>query len=98
MTTSYAPGIAGQNTLLNVTTATVAKASAGVVYSVSVNTAGSAAGGIYDANTTGGNVAANLIAVIPSTVTTAPLAINFRVLNGLLIVPPTGGTVSVSFV
>ncbi len=97
MTTSYAPGMAGQNTLLNVTAATVAKASAGVVYSVSVNTAGSAVGGVYDAATTGGATAANLIAVIPTTVTTSPIAVNFRVLNGLLIVPPTGGAVSVSF-
>jgi hypothetical protein len=97
MTTSYGPGIAGQNTLLNVTATTVAKASAGVIYSVSVNTAGSAAGGVYDAATTSGNVAANLIAVIPSTVSTQPISINFRCLNGVLIVPPTGGSVSVSF-
>lgn len=95
---SYGPGPFGANNVLNITTATVVKSTQGVLWSVSVIVAGSAAGGVYDANTTGGNVQANQVGAIANAVTSQPLAFNWLCYNGILIVPPTGGAVSVSFV
>lgn len=82
---------------LNITAATVVKASRGVILQISVNVAGSAAGAVYDAAATTGNVAANLVAPIPSAISASPIPYNFMCLSGILIVPPTGGTVSVSY-
>lgn len=98
MTQPYGPGPFGAHNVLNITATTVLKAAQGVLWSVSVNVLGSAAGGVYDAATTGGDVAANLIGVIPEAVTAQPLVFNWLCYTGILIVPPTGGTVSVSFV
>ncbi len=98
MTVQYGPGPAGANNVLNITVATVLKASAGVLNSVSVIVAGSAAGGVYDVATTGAAAQANQIGVIADTVTTQPLRFDWRCYTGIVIVPPTGGAVSVSFV
>ena len=98
MANQYGPGPAGANVALNVSVATVLKTVPGMVHAISVTVAGSAVGGVYDAGTTGGNVAANLIGVIPGAVTTQPLVFEWRCFTGILIVPPTGGAVSVSFV
>ena len=98
MTQPYGPGPFGANNVRDITTATVLKAAPGVLWSVSVNVAGSAPGGVYDAATTGGDTAANLIGVIDNAVTAGPLVFNWRCYTGILVVPPTGGTVSVSFV
>ena len=95
---TYGPGPAAANTVLNVTVATVLKATPGVLYLVSVNGTGSAAGAVYDANTTGGAIAANLIGTLAETATAQPLLFNWRCLNGILVVPPTGAPVSVNFV
>jgi hypothetical protein len=98
MTVPYGPGPAGANNVLNISVATVVKATEGVLTSLSVVTAGSAAGGVYDAATTGGATAANQIGAIAQTVTAQPLVFNWRCLTGILVVPPTGGVVAVSFV
>jgi hypothetical protein len=75
-------------------TATVVKASPGIVYRVVVNTAGSTAGGIYDAATTAGNVAANLIASVEAA---GVYYLEFPCANGILFEPGTGMVASVSF-
>ncbi|MDE2354165.1 MAG: hypothetical protein KGL17_03990 [Betaproteobacteria bacterium] len=62
---------------------------------INVVVAGSAAGGAYDANTTAGNIAANLIASIPNVV--GSYLIDFPIMAGILIVPGTGQTVAVSY-
>ncbi len=93
----FVPFPGGANSILDITTATVVKASQGAVYNVVVNVAGTAAGGVYDANTTAGNTAANLMYTIPDTLATLIPGGGSPFFNGLLIVPPTGGTVSVFF-
>jgi len=80
---------------LDITTATVVKASNGFVVRVSVIVAGSTVGTVNDAATTGAAAVANEIAAIPNTVGT--YAIEFPFANGLVIVPGTGQTVSVSY-
>lgn len=81
--------------LLNITTATVVKATSGKIGRVSVTVAGSAAGSVSDVATTGGVAAANLIAAIPNTV--GVITLNFPAQVGIVITPGTGQTVSVSF-
>jgi hypothetical protein len=88
---------AGTSTSLNITSATVVKTvSAGAkrIVKFIVTTAG-AAGGIYDASTTGGNAAANLIAIMPATV--GIYEVNFPVASGILVTPGASQVVSVSY-
>jgi len=92
---AFGPGAAGSNVALNITAATVLKATPGVLISVSVIVAGSAVGGVFDTTTT---TPANQFGVVPIAVTTEPLVYEWRCLNGIMIVPPTGGTVAVLFV
>jgi hypothetical protein len=82
--------------VLNVTTSTVVgTVAAGVdrIVSFVVTTAG-AAGAIYDSNSTSGNTAANLIAVMPATVGIYQL--NWPVASGVLVVPGASQVVSTS--
>ena len=91
------PSVAGNKNTLNITTTTVLKTTAGTVRMVSVNTAGTAAGGVYDTATTGGVAAATLAFSIPEAATSGPQDWKFFCANGITVVPPTGGVVSVSF-
>lgn len=92
------PSVAGKGSVLNITTTTVVKATGGVVRFVAVNTAGTGgAGGVYDANTTAGAVAANLAFAIPEAATTGPQEWKWLCKNGIVVVPPTGGVVSITF-
>lgn len=94
----FGPGPSGANEILNLGSVAVVKASPGVLYSVSVTAAGTATGGVYDAIATTGTVAANLIGQIGTAVTDQPLQFNWNCQAGIVIKPPTGGTVSVSFI
>ena len=85
----------GINSALNISANTVIKASQGRVVIVNVTTAGSVAGGIYDAKTTGTAVAAKLVAVIPNTVGT--YSIDFPCATGITYLVGTGQVVSVSY-
>ena len=60
-----------------------------------VTVAGTTTGAAYDAATVAGAVAANLIFVIPNV--SGIYLVDFPYLNGLLIVPGTGQTVSVAY-
>lgn len=88
------PRPGGSLSALDLTTATVVKASPGTVYRVVVNTAGSTAGGIYDAATTAGNVAANLVATIEAA---GVYNLEFPCATGILFEPGTGMVASVSY-
>lgn len=90
-----APSVANANTARAITAATVIKPNPGTVYSVLVVVAGSAAGSVYDANTTAGNTAANKIASIPDTA--GVVQVNWPCASGILVVPGTGQTLSVAF-
>lgn len=87
----------GLTTTLNITAATVIKSSAGRVYTVNVmGTAGSAVGAIYDSTSTTGNTIADQLAVIPEAL--GPYSFNaMPTANGIVVVPPTGSTISVSW-
>jgi hypothetical protein len=89
-----APGSSGS--ALNVSAATVIKAAPGTVGTVSVVTAGSSVGGVYDLAVTTGYDAANQVGTIPEAVGTYPF-FSFPCFAGILIVPGTGQVVSVSF-
>lgn len=87
----------GTSTTLDVTAATVIKSSAGRVFSVNVmGAAGSAVGAIYDSTSTTGNTIANQIGVIPEAL--GPYSFYaMPTANGIVVVPPTGSTVSISW-
>jgi hypothetical protein len=85
----------GTSSQLNITAATLVKATPGRLVKIEVTTAGSAAGAAYDAATTSGNVAANLIAPLPDTV--GGIVLDWPCQNGILIVPGTGQVLSVSY-
>jgi hypothetical protein len=91
------PRPGGNASLLDITTATVVKASPGILYAINVLVAGSAVGAVYDASLTSGNTIANQIAVIPDVVTTEPLLYTWPCATGIVIAPGTGQTLSVSF-
>ena len=91
------PSVAGKLSALDITATTVVKTTGGIVRMVSVNTAGTGVGGVYDANTTAGAVAANLAFAIPEAATAGPQEWKWRCANGIVVVPPTGGSVSVTF-
>lgn len=93
MAYTYGPG--GARSALDITAATVVKASAGVLYRVSVTTAGSAAGSVYDYASTSGQGASDLVASIPNAVGVTELL--WPCNTGILIVPGTGQIVSVSY-
>ena len=85
----------GQSTLEGITTATVVKISPGRVCTVSVITAGSATGMVYDSNATSNTTAP--LYVIPTTVGTAPYVVNMGCNSGILVVPGTGQKVTVGW-
>lgn len=89
------PRQGGNNSVLNITAATVVKASPGTIWNVNVTTAGTTVGGVYDFAATTGEAAANLVAAIPDVVGAIDLI--FPCKTGILIVPGTGQVVSVSF-
>lgn len=92
-----APIPGGTTSTLDITAATVIKSSPGRVFTVSVMVAaGSAVGAIYDSVSTTGNSITNQLAPIPEAIGTyninaAPTS------TGIVVVPPTGSTVSVSW-
>ena len=86
----------GQKTFFNITAATVVKTTSGRVAKISVIVAGSAAGSVYDAATTGAAAAANEIAVIPATA--GIINIDFPVSNGIVVTPGTGQTLAISYI
>lgn len=88
------PRPGGSLSALNLSAATVVKASPGTVFRVVVNTAGSTAGGIYDAATTSGNTAANRVATIEAA---GVYDLSFPCANGILFEPGSGMVASVSY-
>lgn len=85
----------GQDSKLAISAQTLVLAGSGRIARVSVLVAGSSAGTINDAATTGAVASTNEIAVIPNAV--GVYEIDFRFYNGLVITPGTGQTVSISY-
>ena len=86
---------AARQSRLNLSAATVVKASRGFVATVTVVTAGSTAGRVHDTLTTGAAATANCIAAVPNTVGT--YIVNFPAQTGIVVVPGTGQTLAISF-
>ncbi len=91
----YYAGEQGSHSTLNITAPTVIYARMGKVFNVSILVSPTAAGGVYDAATTAGAVQANQCNVIPAGAVGIINCNGEWVFNGLLIVPGTGGAVSV---
>jgi hypothetical protein len=89
--------VEGQTNSANISVPTVVKASAGRIARVSIIVAGSATGFIYD----GASLTATTkpLWIIPEAAATngEPYVVKFPTSFGLLVVPGTGQTVSVSF-
>lgn len=86
--------INGISATLNVTAATVIKATPGRVYRVSVVVAG-VAGALHNVTTTGAAVAANQVAAIPAVV--GIYEYNWPMTAGIVLVPGAGQTLAISF-
>ncbi|MFZ4708221.1 MAG: hypothetical protein ACOYMH_00075 [Zwartia sp.] len=85
----------GTRSFLNISATTAVKSTAGRVCTINVIAGGSASGAVYDRATTSGIGTANAVAVIPSTVGT--YNIDFPCANGIVVAPPAGSTITVSF-
>ncbi len=81
---------------LNITAATVIKATKGRIAKVIVLVAGSTAGSVNDSATIGGVAASNLVSTIPAAV--ASISLDFPCANGIVVTPGTGQTLAVSFI
>ena len=88
------PREGGNASALNLTAATVVKAAPGTIYRVNVTTAGTTAGAIYDAATTAGNVAVNLVGTFEAVGT---YEFEFPCFTGILFEPGTAMVASVSY-
>ena len=96
MTIRYHKGPGGSRTALNITAPTQVATVQGSAYQCFVNSAPTAAGGIYDAASSADAVAANLICAIPTTGGVIPLAAT-QFFNGLYVDPGTGGVVAIGY-
>jgi N-acetylglucosamine kinase-like BadF-type ATPase len=81
---------------LNITAATVVKATPGRAVMISVIVAGSGAGAVYDHATTSGVGAANEIFIVPDTA--GAYLIDWPCLVGIVVAPGTGQTLAISYV
>ena len=85
----------GRTRVLNISAATVIKATPGRIVKVQVLVAGTTVGTINDLAVLTGAALANQVGVIPNTV--GPFDISMPCSTGILIVPGTGQTVAVSY-
>jgi len=85
----------GYQATYNITAATVIKIGSGLIATVSVIVAGSAAGAVHDAATTGAAAASNQVATIPAAIGLVP--VRWGVTTGIVIVPGTGQTLALSW-
>lgn len=90
-----APSVGGNASALNLTAATVVKATPGMCYTISVIVAGTAPGTANDVATTGAAAVANQFFEIPNTV--GVYRMNWPCATAITIVPGTGQTVSVAY-
>lgn len=85
----------GTRSFLNISATTAVKSTAGRICTVNVLNDGSAPGAVYDHATTSGVGLANAVAVVPETAGT--YVFDFPCATGIVVLPPTGSTITVSF-
>ena len=89
------PTLGGAFSQYDISTTTLLKSASGVLYRVSVTTAGTTTGAIYDTNATGSVGASNLVAVIPEAVGVYEFI--WPCQTGIVVVPGTSQVLSVSY-
>lgn len=88
----------GNRAVYHIAAPALIKATAGVLHKVTIITAPTAAGGIYDSATLGGISTANQInAVGVGLAASTVINLDWPCANGIVIDPGTGGVVSVSY-
>lgn len=80
----------------DITAATVIKATPGRIVKVVVQIAGSGTGTVNDCATTGAAAITNQVAVVPEAV--GPIQLDWPCTAGIVVVPGTGQTLSVSYI
>lgn len=94
----YAIPPGGTQTTLNVSANTLVKDAPGKVFRLVFNTASTTAPAVYDSATIGGIGATNLIwQGAAATTAQTVVTLEFPCLNGIVVVPGTGGNVAVSY-
>ena len=89
------PTLGGAFSQYNISTTTLLKSASGVLYRISVTTAGTTTGAIYDTNATGSIAASNLVAVIPEAVDVYEFI--WPCQTGIVVVPGTSQVISVAY-
>lgn len=84
-----------EHTVLNISAATVIKSGSGHIFLVSVITAGSTAGGVYDNDKTDGHGVADQVYCIPNVL--GMYHVDFPCHKGIVIAPGAGQVVAVAF-
>jgi len=82
---------------LNITAATVVKATAGTVWAITASVPGSGVGTVNDAASTGAASATNAIAPVPTTGAAIIFQRGWDCANGIVVVPGTGQTISIDY-
>lgn len=89
------PTLGGAFSQYDISTTTLLKSASGVLYRISVTTAGTTTGAIYDTNATGSVGASNLVAVIPEAVGVYEFI--WPCQTGIVVVPGTSQVISVAY-
>ncbi len=89
------PTLGGAFSQYDISSTTLIKSASGVLYRVSVTTAGTTTGAIYDTNATGSVGASNLVAVIPEAVGVYEFI--WPCQTGIVVVPGTSQVISVAY-
>lgn len=85
-----------QNSALNLAASNVIKLGAGRVGRVNVIVAGSTVGMLCDTTTIGAAAISNAVLIIPAVI--GLIEVDFPFFNGLVFIPGTGETVSISYI
>jgi len=85
----------GYQATYNITAATVIKTGPGLIATVSVIVAGSAAGAVHNAATTGAAAVSNQVATIPAAIGLVP--VRWGTVDGIVVVPGTGQTLAIAW-
>jgi len=85
------------STVLDITTETLIKAGTGALFAVSVTTAGTSNGFVYDSATVGNAGTTDQILNFGSVIGKTDFATGFPYKNGLVVNPGTGQVVSVAY-
>ena len=87
--------LSGASNTKNLSSALLIKTGTGRIATVSVTTAGTAVGGLYDSATQGGATSATLLVVVPMEVGVFPINMTYQ--DGLVYVPGLGQSAAIGY-